>query len=251
MEISLDFHALTVIVFGIAAGAFVKGLTGVGLPLVATPFLAGFLGAEHAVAVMQIPGLVSNGWLVWSTRHAAREMAPRYDMMIPAVLMIVFGVLFLSMAENRTVLLFLAGTVGIFLVLLLVNPAFRLAGRTGRAVTVGASLCGGFAQGATGVSGPLFSTLIFSFRPGKEAFVFHNALLFGTFHLFQTGLMIAFGLLTWPRVAESLLVLVPMVAFLYVGMRARAVVSFRVFNVVVFVMIVLMEIKLLQQGFDW
>lgn len=251
MEISLDPHALAIVVFGIAAGAFVKGLTGMGLPLVATPFLAGFLGAEHAVAVMQIPGIVSNGWLLWSSRRGADEMPPRYDMLVPAVVMIFFGVLFLSEAGNETVLLLLAGTIAVLLLLLLFNPSFKLAGAKGRAVAVGASLCGGFVQGATGVSGPLFSTLIFSFRLGKEAFVFHNALLFGTFHVVQLGLVIAFGLLTWSRSVESLLVLVPMVAFQFLGMQARRVVSPRAFNALVILLIVVMEIKLLREGLGW
>ena len=46
-----------------------------GLPLVAVPFMAGFLGAEHAIVVMQIPGLVSNVWLVWRHRGTVRHRA--------------------------------------------------------------------------------------------------------------------------------------------------------------------------------
>ena len=76
------------------------------------------------------------------------------------------------------------------------TPSFRLDGRTGRIVTPFASLLGGFTQGATGVSGPLFSTLIFSFRLRKEAFVFYNGLLFGLFNLVQIMAMIGFGMFT-------------------------------------------------------
>ena len=160
MEAGLDPYALAVIFCGIAAGAFVKGLTGLGLPLVAIPFMAGFLGAEHSVAVMQIPGLVSNAWLLWNTRQAASGMTLRYEMLVPALVMLFFGVWFLDSSDNRTIILLLAGVVAAFLVLLVFNPSFRLVGARGRLLTAGASLCGGFAQGATGVSGPLFSTLI-------------------------------------------------------------------------------------------
>ena len=60
MEFGTDLYSLSIIGLGLALGAFVKGLTGMGLPLVAVPFMASFLGAEHAIVVMQIPGLVSN-----------------------------------------------------------------------------------------------------------------------------------------------------------------------------------------------
>lgn len=249
MEAGLDPYALAVIFCGIAAGAFVKGLTGVGLPLVAIPFIAGFLGAEHSVAVMQIPGLVSNAWLLWSTRQAASGMTLRYEMLVPAFVMLFFGVWFLDSSDNRTIILLLAGVVAAFLFLLVFNPSFRLVGVRGRLLTAGASLCGGFVQGATGVSGPLFSTLILSFRLSKDAFVFYNALLFGVFNLLQLGILTAFGLMSWLRVTESLIVLIPMLIFQYLGMRVRGAVSLKFFNGVVIGMIALMEVKLLWEGF--
>lgn len=248
MESSLDLFALGVITCGIAAGAFVKGLTGLGLPLVAIPFMAGFLGAEHSVVVMQIPGLVSNAWLLWNTRRAAPETALRYEMLLPALVTIFFGVWFLDSFDNRTVILLLAGVVAVFLFLLVFNPSFRLSGAKGRTITAAASLCGGFAQGATGVSAPLFSTLVLSLRLSKDAFVFYNALLFGAFNLLQVGLLTAFGLFSWQRVAESLLALIPMLMFQYLGMRVRGAISLRFFNGVVIALIAAMEVKLLWEG---
>ena len=63
----------TVLTIGIAlvVGGFVKGATGTGLPMVAVPVMAAFIGVPHAVAVMAIPILATNLWLVWSHRAAA------------------------------------------------------------------------------------------------------------------------------------------------------------------------------------
>ncbi|MGH8881913.1 MAG: hypothetical protein ACRD0P_31950, partial [Stackebrandtia sp.] len=63
---------LVVIVAAIAVGAFIKGATGGGLPQIAIPVMAVFLGVERSVVVMAIPGVVANGWLVWSHRTEAR-----------------------------------------------------------------------------------------------------------------------------------------------------------------------------------
>lgn len=248
MDISLDLYSISIICFGLALGAFVKGLTGMGLPLVAVPFMASFLGAEHAIVVMQIPGLVSNVWLVWSHRREAREIPVRYDLILPAVATTVFGVWFLDNANDKATLLLLAGAVAVFLALLLLKPSFRLDGVIGRIVTPIASLAGGFAQGAAGVSGPLFSTLILSFRLKKEAYIFYNGLVFGLFNAIQICAMAILGMWTWHRFAEGCLALIPLFVFQYIGMRLTGSVSVRMFNRVVIGIIVVMECKLVWGG---
>ena len=64
---------LVVIVAAIAIGAFVKGATGGGLPQIAIPVMAAFIGVERSVVIMAIPGVVANGWLVWSHRAEAPQ----------------------------------------------------------------------------------------------------------------------------------------------------------------------------------
>ncbi len=248
MELPLDLYSASIICFGLALGAFVKGLTGMGLPLVAVPFLASFLGAEHAVVVMQIPGLVSNAWLVWRHRGEARGIPLRYDLFLPAVVMTVVGVWFLDTATDNATILLLAIVVAAFLALLLFNPSFRLDGRIGRIATPVASAVGGFVQGAAGVSGPLFSTLIMSFRLRKEAYVFYNGLMFGLFNLIQIAVMFGFGMWTWQRFFEGCLALIPLFVFQYIGMRMMGRISPRVFNGAVVAIIVVMEIKLVWEG---
>ena len=244
----LDPYSLSIILIGLALGSYFKGLTGMGLPVVAVPFLAGFLGAEHAIVVLQIPGMVSNIWLVWSHRRSATEIAIRYDMVVPAVIMVMLGVWFLDAADERVILLLLAGSVAVFLPVLLLKPSFRLEGAIGRAVTVVASAFGGFTQGAAGVSGPLFSTMIMSFRLKREAYVFYNGLVFGLFNVFQIGAIICFDMFTRQRIMEGFLALIPLFIFQYLGMRTMGAISTKAFNAVIITVIVAMEIKLVWGG---
>ena len=197
---------------------------------------------------MQIPGLVSNAWLVWRHRGEAKATSLRYDMIIPASLMTVVGVWFLDTADDNITLLLLAGAVACFLALLLFNPSFRLDGRAGRICTPIASMLGGFTQGAAGVSGPLFSTLILSFRLKKEAYVFYNGLVFGLFNFIQIIVMLGFGMFTMQRLVEGCLALIPLVIFQFFGMRLMGYVSPKVFTGAVVAVIVVMEIKLVWGG---
>ena len=64
----MDPQALVVIVTAIALGSLIKGVTGSGLPQIAIPVMAIFIGVEHSVVVMAIPGMVSNAWLIWRFR---------------------------------------------------------------------------------------------------------------------------------------------------------------------------------------
>lgn len=248
MDLSLDLHAISVICFGLGLGAFVKGLTGMGLPLVAVPFMASFLGAEHAVVVMQIPGLVSNAWLVWNHRKEARGLPLRYDLVLPAAVMTVVGVWFLDSTDDNVTVLLLAAVVACFLALLLFNPSFRLDGRIGRIATPIASMVGGFIQGAAGVSGPLFSTLILSFRLKREAYVFYNGLVFGIFNLIQIVAMAFLGMWTWGRLVEGLLALLPLFVFQAIGMRLMGSISPKLFSRAVVAIICVMEVKLVWEG---
>ena len=248
MEFGLDLYSLSIIGLGLALGAFVKGLTGMGLPLVAVPFMAGFLGAEHAIVVMQIPGLVSNAWLVWSHRREAKATPLRYDMIVPACAMTIVGVWFLDVTDDQVIILLLAGAVACFLALLVFNPSFKLDGLIGKICTPIASMTGGFIQGAAGVSGPLFSTLIMSFRLPKEAYVFYNGLVFGLFNVVQIIAMLALGMFTTQRFLEGCLALVPLFVFQFLGMRVMGYASPKVFTGAVVAVIVLMEIKLVWEG---
>ena len=250
MDLGLDLYSLSIISLGLAVGAFVKGLTGMGLPLVAVPFMAGFLGAEHAIVVMQIPGLVSNVWLIQRHRGELKDIRLRYDLIMPAAVMTIVGVWFLDTADDRVTILLLAAVVAVFLALLLFNPSFRLDGRIGRVATPLASMAGGFVQGAAGVSGPLFSTLILSFRLRKEAYVFYNGLVFGLFNLIQIVAMYFFDMWTWQRFLEGCLALIPLFLFQYVGMRTMGRVSPKFFTGAVVAVIVIMEIKLVWEGLN-
>ena len=59
----LAWDAWLVIVLALVAGGLTKGLTGLGLPGIAVPIMAIFLGVETAVMVMVLPTLATNLWL--------------------------------------------------------------------------------------------------------------------------------------------------------------------------------------------
>jgi len=99
--VALDPAQLALIFFALGLGSLAKGVTGIGLPLIAVPLLAAFIGVEHAVVLMVVPGLVSNGWLLWVHRGAAPPFAKLRAFMFFGVLGGIAGTWLLAVASRR------------------------------------------------------------------------------------------------------------------------------------------------------
>ena len=244
-QIPLDLYQLTVVFLAIGAGAFIKGLTGTGFPLLAVPVMAIFLGVEHAVIVLQIPNLISNAWLVWRYRDQIKITHHRMAIFIPSGITVILGVWFLSAVDRLLAVFFLATMLGFFLILLAIKPDLTLKGMVLKIITPIASAIGGFAQGAIGVSGPVYTPLIFSMRLRKEEFVYYQGSLYGFFNVVQISAMIWFGLFTQERFVQGLIALVPLFLFQYLGMMLTKRASLATFNKIVIGVLILMEAKLI------
>ena len=79
----LDLFELLIVVMGLGVGAFVKGVTGTGLPLVAVPVISIFLGLEHAVVAVQIPNIVSNILLIGGHKKHLVSLSMRWNIVVP------------------------------------------------------------------------------------------------------------------------------------------------------------------------
>ena len=67
----MEWTGVLVMVLALAAGAVVKGASGMGLPLIALPVITAFFGLQHAIGLMVIPLIVTNAWQVWRFRGEA------------------------------------------------------------------------------------------------------------------------------------------------------------------------------------
>jgi uncharacterized membrane protein YfcA len=227
---------LVVIVAAIAVGAFVKGATGGGLPQIAIPVMAAFLGVERSVVVMAIPGVVANGWLVWTHRAEAPHTRDLPVMMAGGAVGSVFGTLAL------------AAIIVVYVVLSLTRPGFHFPARVTRIASPPVGVAAGGLQGATGISGPLLSTYLHGFGMRPRAYVFALATLFFGFALVQTIALFGVGLYTGNRLAESLLALIPIAVALPLGAWAARKVSVTTFNRVVLVLLLASAVALVHEA---
>jgi len=240
----LQVETIVTIGIALAVGGFVKGATGTGLPMVAVPVMAAFIGVPHAVAVMAIPILATNLWLIWSHRAAAAAARGLVVLIATGVAGVALGTWGLVALDDRVLSLILAGLVLGYILLTLARPSFRLTDALNRRLAPGIGLISGTLQGATGISGPIVVTYAHARRLEREAHVFTVAAIYGSFGVIQTPALFGVGILTPPRLAESVLALLPILGSMWLGTRLARTLSQRAFSRVILGVLALMAVKL-------
>lgn len=235
---------LVVIVVALGVGAFIKGVTGTGLPQIAIPVMAATLGVERAVVIMAIAGIVSNAWLVWANRDAFTATRDLPALTLTGVVGSIAGTVLLTSVDGRWLSVVLATVILVYVGLVLRSPQLSLPPKLTRWASPPIGLAAGGLQGATGVSGPLLSTYLHGFTLRPAAYVLSLSTLFLVFSTVQVATIAGLGLYTPERLRDSLLALVPIALLLPVGNRLSRRLPTDVFRSVVLVGLALTAVVL-------
>lgn len=235
---------LAIILVAIALGAFIKGVTGSGLPQIAIPVMASFLGVERSVVIMAIPGVVSNVWLLWTFRHAF-ERSRDLEVLLPVGIGgVIVGTWLLQALDPRVLSLTLAVMIVAYVVLFISPVDVELSPGVTRWTSPPVGLAAGALQGATGISGPLVQTYLHAYRLDKHAYVVSIVTLYGVFSVAQVLTIAGLGLYSASRLVESGLALLPMAVMLPIGARVARRMSQRVFDLWILALLIASAAKL-------
>ena len=236
---------LAIIVAAIGIGSFIKGATGSGLPQIAIPVMATFLGVERAVVIMAIPGVLSNGWLIWANRDGMQTSRDLPSLLATGIVGGVLGTIGLKTLDPRLLSVILALIIIGYVAMSTLRPDFHFGPRLTRYASPPVGLVAGGLQGATGISGPLLTTYLHGFGLPPSGYVFSTSVLFSVLSVVQVVTLIGIGLYTQPRIIESLLAMIPIALFLPLGTRMTRNMSARTFKRVILILLVASAIKLI------
>ncbi|WP_051631228.1 sulfite exporter TauE/SafE family protein [Afifella pfennigii] len=226
------------------AGGTLKGVTGMGLPLVAVPGLAAFLGVPHALAVLTLPILATNAWQVWVYRAHRRGLVFLPALILAALFGVAVGTFLLTQLPGEILSLALALMVLAYVALRLLQPQWKLALAPARRLAPAVGLVSGALQGATGISAPVSATFISALRLPQPQFVFAVSTLFTGFVLAQIPSLALAGILTPERAAYSLVALLPTFLGLRLGNWLGRYLNAAHFDRLILLMLVLIALKL-------
>lgn len=233
------------IVVALAAGGLVKGLTGVGLPLLAVPLLSSFLGVERAVLILVIPAVVLNAYQAFVHRDDASAV-PEWPRLVAAgVPGAALGAAALHFASERL----LSAALGIWILVYLVfrqqHPSFSLtlAARRRWSPLVGA--VAGALQASTGISAPVIAAYAASLGLTPSAYIFAVSAPFGAFAAAHLVVVTASGVYDAELAAQSAFAVLPAIAAIALGARLRARISPHAFDITIRAVLAVMALKLL------
>ena len=228
----------------VTVGALVKSVTGMGLPPVAIPVLALFVGPRDAIIIMTLSTIVTNAFQMWTYRDAAAEARHLPRMVAAGVVGTPVGVYFLTALDPTAVGLVLAATVFLYIGFSLWKPELSVTDEVGRRAAVPVGVAGGALQGATGLSAVILASYLHATRLPPRAFLFSVSTLFGVFALVQVAGLVAAGAYTPDLVVASVVAAVLATAVVALGTRFLPAASPRVFNRLVMGVLTLSALKL-------
>lgn len=240
----MDGGDLLIIVLAILAGAMVKSVSGMGLPVIAVPLITLVLPLEEAVVVTALPGLAVNGVIGWRERSHVDQTRDLPVLAATGVVGAVIGTLLLVHLPEEPVLVALAVIVLAYVVLAFARPSFKIAPRTATRWSPAVGVSAGVMQGATGISGPITGTWIHAYRLPRDAHVLAVTVLFFMAGVGQTVPLVAGGAFAGRWVAA--VIGVPLaLAMIPLGTRVRGRLSGRGFDYVVLAALVLSAVTIL------
>jgi uncharacterized membrane protein YfcA len=235
---------LSAISLSLVVGGFLKGATGVGMPVIVIPVMALFMGIEAAVIVMAIPGVVWNGWMTWHHRQCYPEVSGMNAILLAGVVGTVLGVAVLSIASERFLSLILLGWIIVYIGTRILHPELSLGERARKLFSPWVGLAAGVFQGATGISAPVLATYFHALKLRPDAYVFAVSAPFAVLGLAQ---VLSFGvasMFTADLLVLALLSLVPAAVFIPLGIYVRPMINRDLFDKLVLIMVALMGIRL-------
>ncbi|WIY53067.1 sulfite exporter TauE/SafE family protein [Devosia sp. YIM 151766] len=244
----MDFELERMAIMGLAlaAGALVKGATGMGLPLIALPVLATFFGLHHAVGIMAITQIVTNGMQIWQFRAARREDSMNFLPLFLATgaVGVVLGTWLLRNLPERVLIFSLGVLLLAYFGLKVSRPHLAVSAAMARRAGPAAGFGSGVLQGATGISAPVGVTFIHAMGLDRAAHVYAVSAMFLTLGLVQLPSLIVGGIMQPQWVIEALLAMIPILIFMPVGQALAGKLSRRAFDLMILIFLGLMGLKM-------
>lgn len=241
----MSWQEWIVIFVALAAGGLTKGLTGLGLPMVAIPIMASFLGVQRAVLIMILPTVVLNIWQSWSNRERRGDFPEIKRLLVPGLPGAALGASVLYLAPERWLATGLAAWIVCYLVLRILHPHMSLSVAARGRVAPVVGFAAGAMQAATGLCAPVLAPYIDALNLSPRSYVFVISTAFAAFagsHFLVLLTMRAYSL---DQLLQSSIALVPGIIFMTPGTRLREFVEPWVFTRVIRVILVIMAARLI------
>jgi len=227
---------------------FIKGVIGMGLPVVALAFLGSTLGVREALTIMLIPGLATNTWQALAGPAFGVLVRRLWSFLAVAGVGIWFGVGVLAAAKSETMMALLGVTLCIYCAVTMLRAQMPPPGRREPWMSPLMGGLGGVMFGMTGIM--IVPSILYLQTIGLRRDVFVQALgiTFVAITLALGTSLLGRSLLSQDLALMSLTALVPTAAGLALGQRYRHHISEARFKRIFFVALLVIGLDMLRRS---
>jgi len=249
----VDFSGIQIalLLMAFLAGAFVKGLSGIGMPLFVIPILLQFVPLQTAIAIMMVPAFFSNIFQLFDYRKVHDATQRFWPLLIVLPIGISIGNLALLYLYPRQLDVLIGLLIGAFACfgLLRVAPVTSNLNEKWWNPIVGAitGILGGFSS----FYGPPIAFYLLMLKLPRDVFIVTSALIFTVAGGVLNTLMIVHGLVGWHDVLLSIASLVPVSAGLFLGNHVRRYISQGLFDRIVLWFLFIIALNQIRRGLGW
>jgi uncharacterized membrane protein YfcA len=241
-------EVVTMVVATFLLAGFIKGVIGMGLPVVALAFLGSTLGVREALTIMLIPGLVTNTWQALSGPAFGMLIGRLWSFLAASCVGIWFGVAVLAGAKSETMIALLGITLCTYCAVTMLRVHMPPPGKREPWMSPLMGGLGGVMFGMTGIM--IVPAILYLQTLGFRRNVFVQALgiTFVTITLALGTSLTGRGLMTQDLVLMSLTALVPTATGLALGQRYRHHISEERFKRIFFVALFVIGLDMLRRS---
>lgn len=227
----MAFDATTILV-GVALlfAAFVKGASGMGFPLIATPTVALLLDLRVAITILILPNIIMDVAQVFRGGFPFAVLRRFGWFFVLTVIGVFLGTKVLVTLPLWALNLCLGAMVLIFVVSNWLNFEFTVSPRLEKMLNSPAGFLSGFINGLTNAAGPVLAIYLYSLRLEKREFIKSIATMFVVTKLSQLAAVSTWNLFNRYTLTLSLEVTLFIVLGFYAGLKTQDRINHETFS---------------------
>lgn len=192
-----DPWVLVACVLALIAGGVVKGMTAVGLPLVAVPVMAALMPVPQALAIIALPSTATSLWQAIKGGRQGAAIGRIWPLLAGLVIGMTSSVRMLATVDVRRLNIVLGTLVAVYSLLLLRRVVVRVPRRHEWWAGALTGLAGGLIGGVSLFVGPIFAIYMAGLNLDRHVFIatlaFANLCAAGLFAVLIAGFGVAGG----------------------------------------------------------
>lgn len=227
----MTFDLTTILVAAaLLLAAFIKGTTGLGFPIIATPTVALLLDIRTAVTILIIPNLVMDIAQVFRGGFLSAVLRRFAGLLILTVIGVFWGTKVLVILPLWMLNLCLGVLVLLFVLSNWLRFELAISPKAERILSPLAGLISGFLNGMTNAAGPSLAIYLYSLKLRKHDFIKSIATIFVVTKLSQLAAVSTWNLLNWQTLVLSFEVTLLVLLGFYAGLKMQDRVNQQTFN---------------------